>query len=143
MFIEKKATPSAGDEFDLNFELLPPESRSVSLDWLVDRARKAVQDEKYDQAIPALEKMLLLGRGRTDILLFAHLHLAKIYGLFKNYRKLKKHFLSAISLEPENADLRLQLGENLALMDKPREALAAFRATIEREPNNPQFLCRY
>ena len=117
--------------------------KSDPLFWLYQRAEEEFAKRVFDKATPIYEKMLELGRGRKEIQLFVHLRLAKIYALERRFSKLKKHFLSAIAMEPENARLRFELGQALTEIGKLREAVNAFRCAVERDPEVSTYHMHY
>lgn len=120
-----------------------PQADDSPVGWLVKQAESALKDSDFDRASAYFEKMLVLARGKPELLLFGHLRLASLHAARRDYAKLKRHFLKAIALDPDDAELRFRLGEAVLALGKRREAVAAFRSAVERAPQVAEYHRRY
>src|SRR5262245_31086054 len=106
------------------------------LHWLWHQGERC---EDPRQTIGVFRKMLELARHRDDIKLYAHVRLAKIFEQQREFKKFKEHFFAAILIDPDNPELRFQLGRVLFTMGRRREAAILLRAACDRAPENPHY----
>lgn len=125
----------SGKPIAFSASILPDAGSLVSdpsLKWLWEKGEKALGERNLAQAIPIFEKILAIGRRHKKIRLYANLQLAFIYEQFKDFVKVKNYFLKAVSLDPDNPELRYQFAQMLSAMGRDREAIIALRAAINR-----------
>jgi Tfp pilus assembly protein PilF len=103
----------APDSWDFHPSYGEQISRDETFHWLIAQGEKSLKERDFSKAIPIFEKILALGRRNKKIRIYANLQLAFLYEQMKNFPKVRSYFLKAVSMDPDNAELRYQFGQLL------------------------------
>lgn len=108
------------------------------LQELLDRAEKAIAEEKFAEAVTALDDFIAQQPGDA----FAHFHLGYAYTGLKEWDKAKAAYRRAAELKPDMAAAHLNLGLILYEHDGPEASVPSLRRAAELLANEarPHFL---
>lgn len=98
----------------------------------VDRAKLLAAEEKYDEAMAAIEKAIELDEGFAD----AYSYRAALHGREGAYDAALADLEQATSLEPEDAELYVQYGHLLWTTGNYEDALEKINLAIEYDPDD-------
>ena len=110
-----------------------------SLDWLVQRAERAVRDGRIDDALPLLEKAAQVTRD-TAMLAEVHVLLGQIHRHREAWARSTHHFRQAADVRPDRADAWHELGLAHLQQENTRAAAEALQRAAELEPDAPEIL---
>lgn len=105
-------------------------SGSMSIDGLISKARKLVEQEQYDEALALFEQALALDPSSKQ----AHLGAGKLKHKQKRYEEAVSHFEECIRLEPTKERPYILAARAAAAMNKLDLALEHIQNSIKLNP---------
>jgi Flp pilus assembly protein TadD len=106
---------------------------------LLDQARAAMTADRYDLAIPMLERLARVARGDRETVKFAQVSIAAHYFEQGDLRAVE-HFRAALALNPKDDRVLYCLGHAHLDGDQFAEAASVFASALEVKPGDPEYL---
>jgi len=100
---------------------------------LYQTALKLVEEEKYEEAISKLEKVLKIDPTHIDALF----EIGIAHGELQNYKKAIEYFEKVLRIDPSNFSAWFGKGYTLYVDENPKKALESYQKALEIDSENP------